>query len=175
MYWDWEERGLDGLMNSNFVNYLFLFNDKCIAHSCHEWSKIKIYICKSLNIPFRPCPVVKKPDFFFLNQRLLIMSSNVKVKHHKESDWVMFYIWRVLSWNRLSILVNLRYLRSKLLKYKEKNKKIFSTFDNNFKNIPLYIMRKVSLERYYFVLYDGALSLKMSKMALNPFCDKNSS
>ena len=33
-------------------------------------------------------------------------------------------------------------------------------------------MRKVSLERYYFVLYDGALTLKMSKMALNPFCDK---
>ena len=33
-------------------------------------------------------------------------------------------------------------------------------------------MRKVSLERYYFVLCDGALTLKMSKMALNPFCDK---
>ena len=32
-------------------------------------------------------------------------------------------------------------------------------------------MRKVS-ERYYFVLYDGALTLKMSKMALNSFCDK---
>ena len=36
-------------------------------------------------------------------------------------------------------------------------------------------MKKVSLERYYFVLYNGALSLKMSKMVLNPFCDKNSS
>ena len=33
-------------------------------------------------------------------------------------------------------------------------------------------MRKASLERYYFVLYNGALTLKMSKMALNPFCDK---
>ena len=33
-------------------------------------------------------------------------------------------------------------------------------------------MRKVSLERYYFVLYDSALTLKMSKMALNSFCDK---
>ena len=32
-------------------------------------------------------------------------------------------------------------------------------------------MRKVSLERCYFVLYDGALTLNMSKMALNPFCD----
>ena len=33
-------------------------------------------------------------------------------------------------------------------------------------------MSNVSLERYYFVLYDGALTLKMSKMALNAFCDK---
>ena len=47
-----------------------------------------------------------------------------------------------------------------------------NTFDHNFKNIPLYIMSNVSLERYYFVLYDGALTLKMSKMALNAFCDK---
>ena len=70
-----------------------------------------------------------------------------------------------------SSLVNLRYLRFKLLKYKENNKKICNTFDHNFKNIPLYIMRKVSLERYYVVLY-GVLTLKMSKMALNPFCDK---
>ena len=36
-------------------------------------------------------------------------------------------------------------------------------------------MRKVSLERYYFVLYNGALTFKMSKMVLNSFCDKNSS
>ena len=27
-------------------------------------------------------------------------------------------------------------------------------------------MSNISLERYYFVLYDGALTLKMSKMAL---------
>ena len=74
-----------------------------------------------------------------------------------------------------SILVNLRYLRFKLLKYKENKKNIFNTFDHNFKNIPLYIMRKVSLERYYFVLYDGALTLKLSKMVLNSFCDKTSS
>ena len=57
----------------------------------------------------------------------------------------------------------MRYLRLKLLKYKENYKKICHTFDHNFKNIPLYIMRKVSLERYYFVLCDSAL---------NPFCDE---
>ena len=71
-----------------------------------------------------------------------------------------------------SILVNLKYLRFKLLKYKENNKKICNTLDHNFKNIPKYILRNVSLEMCYFVLYDGALTLKMSKMALNPFCDK---
>ena len=60
----------------------------------------------------------------------------------------------------ISIFVNLRYLKFKLLKYKE-NKKICNAFDHNFKNIPLYIMSNVSLERYYFVLYDGALILKM--------------
>ena len=32
-------------------------------------------------------------------------------------------------------------------------------------------MWKVSLERYYFVLYDGAITLKISKMAFNSFCD----
>ena len=48
-----------------------------------------------------------------------------------------------------------------------------NTFDHNFKNIPLYIMRKVSLERYYFVLYDCALTSKISKMALKSFCDKS--
>ena len=65
-----------------------------------------------------------------------------------------------------SMLVNLRYLRFKLLKYKENNKKMFNTFDHNFKNIPLYITRKVSLEWFYFVLYNGALTLKTSKMEL---------
>ena len=70
-----------------------------------------------------------------------------------------------------SILVNLRYLRFKLLKYKENNKPICNTFDHKF-NIPLYTMRKVSLVRYYFVLYDCALTSKISKMALKSFCDK---
>ena len=43
-----------------------------------------------------------------------------------------------------SIFVKLRYLRSKLLKYKENNKKISDTFDHNFKNNPWYIMSEVS-------------------------------
>ena len=33
---------------------------------------------------------------------------------------------------------NLRYLRLKLLKYKENDKKICDTLDHNFKTIPLY-------------------------------------
>ena len=72
----------------------------------------------------------------------------------------------------ISIFVNLRYLRLKLLKNKENNKNIYDTFDHNFKNIYLCIMSYVSFERQHFVLYDGALALKMSKMALNPFCDE---
>ena len=72
----------------------------------------------------------------------------------------------------ISILVNWDIWDLSCWKYKENNKKICNTFDHNFKNIPLYIMSNVSLERYYFVLYDGALTLKISKMALNAFCDK---
>ena len=48
----------------------------------------------------------------------------------------------------ISIFVNFRYLRFKLVKYKENNKKICDTFGHNFKYIPyneLYvgIIRKV--------------------------------
>ena len=40
-------------------------------------------------------------------------------------------------------------------------------------NIYLYNIKSlVSFERHYFVLYDGGLTLKLSKMLLNPFCDK---
>ena len=45
-----------------------------------------------------------------------------------------------------STFVKLRYLRLKLLKYKENNKKISDTFDHNFKNNLwyMYVMSEVS-------------------------------
>ena len=46
----------------------------------------------------------------------------------------------------INFFVNLRYLRLKLLKYK----KIYDTFDHNFKNIYLCIMIYVSFKRQYF-------------------------
>ena len=74
-----------------------------------------------------------------------VSSPEIRVSRDREYAYNMkSFIAKRLN----SILVNLRYLRFKLLKYKE-NKKICNTFDHNFKNIPLYIMRKVSLERYY--------------------------
>ena len=83
------------------------------------------------------------------------------------------YIKSFIAKRVISNLVNLVNLRFKLLKYKENNKKIYNSSDHNFKNIPLYIMSNASfIEMYYFVLYDGALTFKMSKMALNAFCDK---
>ena len=81
-----------------------------------------------------------------------------------------FNIWRVSSQNALYPFWSIWDLSC--WNIKKNNKKICNTFDHNFKNIPLYIMSNVSLERYYFVLYFGALTLKMSKMALNAFCDK---
>ena len=65
----------------------------------------------------------------------------------------------------------LRYLRFKLLKYKENNKKICNTFDHTSKYSFIYNEQCI-IRKYYFVLYNGALTLKMSKMALNAFCDK---
>ena len=63
------------------------------------------------------------------------------------------------------IWVNLRYLIFKL----KENRKNCNTFDHDFIYIPLYTY----WERfYYFVFDDGALTFKMSKMALNSFCDK---
>ena len=51
------------------------------------------------------------------------------------------------------------------------------TFDHNFRYMYIHVplcMSYISLWRHYqnFVLYDSALTLKISKMALNPFCDE---
>ena len=73
----------------------------------------------------------------------------------------------------ISILIKLRYLRFKLLKYQENHKKICNTFDHvNFKNIPLYNEQCIIRKVLFCIKYDGALTLKISKMALNAFCDK---
>ena len=45
----------------------------------------------------------------------------------------------------ISIVINLRYLRLKLLKNKENNKKICDIDYHNFKNIPCYVTSEVSL------------------------------
>ena len=60
----------------------------------------------------------------------------------------------------ISIFINLRYLRLKLLKNKENNKKICHIFHHNFKNIPCYVRSEVSLKRFYFALFDDGLTLK---------------
>ena len=74
----------------------------------------------------------------------------------------------------ISIFINLRYLRLKLLKDKENNKKICRIF-HNFKNIPCYVISKVSLKRFYFALFDDGLTLKTLKLAFIVFLNSNSS
>ena len=49
-----------------------------------------------------------------------------------------------------SILVNLRYLRFKLLKYKENNKKICNTFDHNFKKYSFIYNEKSIIRKVLF-------------------------
>ena len=70
-----------------------------------------------------------------------------------------------------SILVNLRYLRFKLLKYREYNKKICDILDHNVRCIMYNELGIIRKALFCIILYGSALTLKMSKMALNPFCD----
>ena len=70
----------------------------------------------------------------------------------------------------VSIFINLRYLRLKLLKNKENNKKICNIFHHNFKNIPGCVTSEVSLERLYFALFDDGLPFKNLKLAYIGFC-----
>ena len=60
-------------------------------------------------------------------------------------------------------------LRLKLLKNKEKYKKICHICHHNFKNIPCYVMKEVSLKWFYFVLFDEGLTLKTLKLAFIGF------
>ena len=48
----------------------------------------------------------------------------------------------------ISIFINLRYWRLKLLKNCENNKKICHIFHHNFKNIPCYVISEVSLKGF---------------------------
>ena len=57
----------------------------------------------------------------------------------------------------------------KPLKNKENNKEICQIF-HNFKNIPCYVMSEVSLERFYFALFDNGLTFKTLKLAFICFC-----
>ena len=65
--------------------------------------------------------------------------SNSHVTSQRVSTIMQLYMKSFIAKRVISISVNLRYLRFKLLKYKENNKKICYTFDRNFRNIPLYI------------------------------------
>ena len=71
----------------------------------------------------------------------------------------------------ISILVNLRYLRFKLLEYKENNKKICNTFDHNFK-ISCICNEQCIIRKVLFCIIRWCPYFRMSKMALNAFCDK---
>ena len=72
----------------------------------------------------------------------------------------------------ISIFIN---LRLKLLKNKENNKKICDIFHRSFKNIPYYVTSEVSLNRFYFALFDDGHTLKTLKLAYIVFLHTNSS
>ena len=69
--------------------------------------------------------------------------------------WSIWDIWDLSSWNIKKII-----------------RKYVILLIKKSQNTALPPMSLASLERYYFVLYDCALSSKMSKMALKSFYDK---
>ena len=82
---------------------------------------------------------------------------------------ISLYLKSLNSKTDISIFINLRYSRLKLLKNKENNKKICHIFPHNFRNIPCYVMSEVSLKRFYFALFDDRLTLKTFKLAFIGF------
>ena len=60
-----------------------------------------------------------------------------------------------------------------LLKNKEINKKICHIFHHNFRNIPCYVTSEVSLNMFYFALFDDGLTFKTLKVAFIGFCIQN--
>ena len=83
------------------------------------------------------------------------------------------YIWRVFKCkNRyINFLFDFWYLRLKLLKNKENNKKICNICSfTNFKNSPCYVMSEVTLKRFNVALFDDGLTLQSLKFALICFC-----
>ena len=93
----------------------------------------------------------------------------------QQITWIRHVYWNVLHMKSLnsktdiSIFINMRYLRLKLLQNKENNKKICHIFHHNFKNIPCYVMSEVSLKRFYFALFDDGLTLKTLKLTFISF------
>ena len=77
----------------------------------------------------------------FLNQNFVTWAWDVTSLKNRERSVADFVQMKSFIAKRVkSILVNFRYLRFKLLKYKENNKKICDTFDHNFRYIPLCVM-----------------------------------
>ena len=63
-----------------------------------------------------------------------------------------------ISGTDISIYINLRYLRLKLLKKKKKKKKKRDICHHNFKYIPCYVTSEVSLKIFYFAIFDDGLT-----------------
>ena len=113
-----------------------------------------VYHCILWSISFQNIPNLWGTGNYFYWQSMFI--------------YIMYNLKRLNSKTEISIFINLRYLRLKLLKNKENNKKICHIFHHYFKNIPYYVMSEV-LKRFYFALFDDGLTLKTLKLAFIGF------
>ena len=91
--------------------------------------------------------------------------SSSPIAHSSISSKIKNQLKSLNSKTDISIVINFRYLRLKLLKNKENNKKICHIFHHSFNNIPCYVLGEVSLKRFYFALFDDGLTFKTLKLA----------
>ena len=105
----------------------------------------------------------------------LILEENIAWLQGDELECVNLYFYEefhFIAKRVISMLVNLRYLRFKLVKYIKKIIRKFIIFLIITSKYTFIYNEKGIIRKVLFLLYDGALTLKMSKMALNPFCDE---
>ena len=92
---------------------------------------------------------------------------------HLPDQMTSWYMKSFIAKLVISILVNLRYLRFKLPKYKENNKKIYDTFDHKLQKYT-FISNELGIIRkaLFCILWWCPYFKNCQKMVLNPFCNQ---
>ena len=95
--------------------------------------------------------------------------------HLQYCTYLQLYLKSLNAKTDISIIINLRHLRLKLLNNKENNKKICHIFHHNFKNIPCFVISEVIIEKVLFCFIWWWTYFKNFEMGVYRFLHSNSS